>query len=95
MVRPATHCPNGHTLTPGDMLVCYQTCLGHGGGHTAWTCRTCDATVYGPPLTRIAALEGPAPVRISTGVAHGATKPARNCDRLSRLSNSVYCRTPG
>ena len=24
--------------------------LGHGGGHTSWTCRVCDQTVYGPPL---------------------------------------------
>ena len=28
----------------------HQACLGHGGGHTTWTCRTCDYTVYGPPL---------------------------------------------
>jgi hypothetical protein len=24
-----------------------QSCLGHGGGHTTWTCRTCEETVYG------------------------------------------------
>ena len=22
----------------------HQACLGHGGGHTTWTCRTCDQT---------------------------------------------------
>ena len=41
-----------------------------GGGHTTWTCRTCDQTVYGPPMnTHCTALEGPAAVRISTGHA--------------------------
>jgi hypothetical protein len=29
------------------VLVGHQACLGHGGGHTTWTCRTCDETVYG------------------------------------------------
>ena len=29
-----------------------QSCAEHGGGHTTWTCRTCDQTVYGPPLQR-------------------------------------------
>ena len=28
----------------------HVACLGHGGDHTTWTCRTCDQTVYGPPL---------------------------------------------
>ena len=44
-------CPNGHQLGPGQVLVGHQACLGHGGGHTTWTCRTCDETVYGgrPP----------------------------------------------
>ncbi len=58
--------PNGHTLGPGQVLVGHQACLGHGGGHTTWTCRTCDQTVYGPPLnTHCATLDGPAVVRIS------------------------------
>jgi hypothetical protein len=39
--------------------------LGH-GGHTIWTCRTCDQTVYGPLLnTHCTCLDGPATVRIS------------------------------
>jgi hypothetical protein len=38
----------------------------YGGGHTAWTCRACDETVYGPPRAmHCTALEGPAAVRIS------------------------------
>ena len=42
-----------------QVLVGHQACLGHGGGHTTWTCRTCDQTVYGPPLnTHCTALEG-------------------------------------
>ena len=58
-----------------------QSYAGHGGGHTTWTCRTCDQTVYGPPFnTHCSALEGPAAVRISTRAAHGATKLGRNCD---------------
>lgn len=54
-------------LGPGEVLVGHQACLGHGGGHTTWTCRTCDQTVYGPPLnTHCTCLDGPAAVRIST-----------------------------
>ena len=33
-------------LGPNEVLVGHQACLGHGGGHTTWTCRTCDQTVY-------------------------------------------------
>jgi hypothetical protein len=64
------------------------SCLGHGGGHTTWTCRTCEETVYGPPLnTHCSALEGPAAVRISTSAAHGATKPGLSCtDSSTALS---------
>ena len=50
--------PHGTALGPNQVLVGHQACLGHGGGHTTWTCRTCDATVYGPPLnTHCTALE--------------------------------------
>ena len=39
----------------------------HGGGHTTWTDRTCDQTVYGPPLNiHCTCLGEPATVRIST-----------------------------
>ena len=56
---PADAMPNGHQLGPGEVLVGHQACLGHGGGHTTWTCRTCDQTVYGPPMnTHCSALEG-------------------------------------
>jgi hypothetical protein len=57
-----------------------QSCAGHGGGHTTWTCRTCDQTVYGPLNTHCSALEGSAVVRISTRAAHRATKLGRKCD---------------
>jgi hypothetical protein len=58
-----------------------QSCAGHGGGHTTWTCCTCYQTVCGPPLnTHCSALEGSAAVRISTRAAYGATKLGRNCD---------------
>jgi hypothetical protein len=50
ITQPPSRCPHGHTLGPGQVLVGHQACLGHGGGRTTWTCRTCDATVYGPPL---------------------------------------------
>jgi hypothetical protein len=61
---PPMRCPSGHPLTPGDVLVGHQACTGHGGGHTTWTCRTCDSTVYGPALnTHCSILDGPAKVR--------------------------------
>ncbi len=50
ITHPPSRCPIGHRLGPGEVLVGHQACLGHGGGHTTWTCRTCDQTVYGPPL---------------------------------------------
>ena len=66
MTRPPARCPHGHTLGAGQVLMGHQACLGHGGGHTTWTCRTCDQTVYGPPLnTHCHTLDGPAVVRIS------------------------------
>jgi hypothetical protein len=66
IIHPPTRCQNGHEFGAGRALVGYQACLGHGGEHTTWTCRTCDETIYGPPLnTHCATLDGPATVRIS------------------------------
>ena len=48
ITKPPSRCPNGHRLGPGEVLVGHQACLGHGDGHTTWTCCTCDQTVYGP-----------------------------------------------
>jgi hypothetical protein len=31
-------CLNGHSLGPREVLVGHHACLGHGGGHTTWTC---------------------------------------------------------
>jgi hypothetical protein len=39
ITRPPARCPNGHPLGPNQVLVGHQACLGHGGGHTTWTCR--------------------------------------------------------
>src|SRR6187200_2431469 len=70
ITHPPTRCPNGHQLGPGEVLVGHQACLGHGGAHTTWTCRTCDQTVYGAPLnTHCSARWAPAAVRLS-----GATR---------------------
>ena len=67
ITHPPTRCPNGHTLGANQVLVGHQACLGHRGGHTTWTCRVCDQTVYGPPLnTHCTTLEGPATICIST-----------------------------
>ena len=53
-----------YRIGPGDVLVGHRACLGHGGGHTTWTCRTYDQTVYGPPLnTHCTRLERAATVR--------------------------------
>ena len=74
ITQPPSRCPNGHPLGPNQVLVGHVACLGHGGGHTTWTCRTCDQTVYGPPLnTHCTTLDGPAAVRISTpkGIENG------------------------
>ena len=66
ITHPPTRCPNGHTLGANQVLVGHQACLGHGGGHTTWTCRECDLPVYGPPLnSHCMTLDGPATVRIS------------------------------
>jgi hypothetical protein len=65
-----THCPNGHQLVGGQVLVGHTACSGHGGGHVVWHCRTCDVATYGPPLnTHCTVLDGPAAVRISTAKA--------------------------
>ena len=42
ITHPPTRCPNGHSLGPGEVLLGHQVCLVHGGGHTTWSCRTCD-----------------------------------------------------
>jgi hypothetical protein len=56
------------TFGPNQVLVGHVACLGHGGGHTSWHCRTCDAAVYGPPLNvHCTCLDGPAAVRIFSG----------------------------
>jgi hypothetical protein len=66
MVRPPQQCSNGHALGPNQVFVGHVACLGHGGGHTTWRCRACDAVVYGPPLnTHCTVIDGPAAVRIS------------------------------
>src|SRR6476660_7928601 len=66
ITKPPSRCPNGHRLGPSEVFVGHQAGLGHGGGHTTWTCRTCDATVYGPPLnSHCTTLDWPAVVRIS------------------------------
>ena len=56
IIRPQTHCPNGHQLGPNQVLVGHVACLGHGGGHTSWHCRTCNAVVYGPLIAVIASV---------------------------------------
>ena len=67
ITQPPRSCQNGHELGFGAVLVGHQACLGHGGGHTTWTCRQCDQTVYGPPLnSHDTTLDGPATVRISS-----------------------------
>jgi hypothetical protein len=50
VTEPPTHCPNGHALGGGQVLVGHTACAGHGGGHVVWNCRTCEEMVYGPPL---------------------------------------------
>jgi hypothetical protein len=45
------HCPNGHPLGPGTVVVGWHPCQcveGHSGHRTYW-CRTCGVTSYVPP----------------------------------------------
>jgi hypothetical protein len=64
ITKAPTRCLNGHPLGGGQVLVGHQACQDGPGGHTTWTCRTCDETVYGPPLgPNCELLHGPAAVR--------------------------------
>jgi hypothetical protein len=66
VIEPPTRCANGHPLGPRQVLVGHEACLGHGGGHTTWTCRTCGHTEYGPPTdAHCTTLNGPAASRVS------------------------------
>ena len=61
MIRPPHHCPRGHRLSPGRVLVGHRVCSC--GGHTTWTC-DCGGVVYAPPLApECRVLVGPAAVR--------------------------------
>ena len=87
IIHPTTRCPNGHTLGPNHVLVGHQACLGHGGGHTTWTCRTCGATVYGPPLnSHCTTLDGPAMLSYARS---GDTVIVVALDRLGRSAGEV------
>jgi hypothetical protein len=78
-------CPNGHQLGAGQVLVGHQACLGHGGGHTTWTCRTCDQTVYGHRSTRTA--HASMGLRLCGSRPHG-TDAKRLAHRIRRASAS-------
>jgi hypothetical protein len=68
-----TRCPNWHQLGPGRVLVGHLACNNHAGGHTTWTCRECEATVYGPPTDPVCTVvNGPAAVRNAFGPSHGS-----------------------
>jgi hypothetical protein len=88
-----THCPVGHRLGAGQVLVGHVACMGHGGGgHTLWHCRACPSNVnptYGPPLNlHCSVLVGPAAVRISTA----KEPPQRGSERQNRLGPECRAR---
>ena len=61
MARPPQHCPRGHRLLPGRMLVGSIACSC--GRHLTWRCE-CGAVTYGPALGEgCSLLDGPARVR--------------------------------
>jgi hypothetical protein len=64
MVRPPQHCPSGHKLAPGRVLVGHVPCgCRRRSGHMTWACE-CGATVHAPPLADACrVLAGPAAVR--------------------------------
>jgi hypothetical protein len=48
-----SHCPNGHELGSGTVVVGWHPCLcveGH-SGHRTYYCRTCGVTMYEPAHT--------------------------------------------
>ncbi|MEV4155386.1 hypothetical protein AB0J48_20385 [Nocardia salmonicida] len=45
------HCPAGHRLGPGRVLVGKVACAAVGGSHRTHACRTCNAVVMWPPAT--------------------------------------------
>lgn len=61
VVTAPSHCPNGHPLGPGLMLVGNRRCPC--SGHLTWTCRQCWCSIYNPPLQPgCTPLHGPAEV---------------------------------
>lgn len=65
MVYPPSHCPNGHRLSAGQVLVGHQPCggLGH-HGHMSWECLQCNAVRYAPGVgAGCSLLDGAARVR--------------------------------
>jgi hypothetical protein len=46
-----THCPNGHDLGPGRVLVGSQVCSCEIHHHRTHTCIQCGSVVYTPPMT--------------------------------------------
>ncbi len=79
ITHPPSRCPNGHSLGPNQVLVGHVACLGHGGGgHTRWHCRTCDDTVYGPPMAKhCTAIEGPATTPGGAPMAEPTEQPSQ------------------
>ena len=74
----------------------------HGGGHTTWTCRTCDQTVYGPPLNvHCSKLDGPGNGAHLDHAGLTAKRPARRRYQpslsvpLSSLSATATRLAPG
>jgi hypothetical protein len=62
MVRPPQHCPRGHPLRPGRVLVGSIACPC--GRHLTWRCE-CGAVTYAPPLgVGCTLLHGPARVPV-------------------------------
>lgn len=56
-----THCPAGHRLIPGRMIVSYRPCATH-SGHRTWTC-PCGGTIAAPEIDAACDVQGPAAVR--------------------------------
>jgi hypothetical protein len=45
-----SHCPNGHRLGPGQVLIGTLPCWCAGAaGHRTYWCRDCQAVIFDPP----------------------------------------------
>ena len=88
---------NGHALGANEVLVGHQACLGHGGRHTTWTCRTVTRRCTGHRSTSTAG-QGLSPgQRLCPSPRRRSSTPTAcpsTCSADRRHLAALGCRTP-